>query len=195
MAREIEAKFRAGDPQAWRARLDACGAQPSARVLETNRILDTPARELLAKDCALRLRTCQPLEGDRQTTATLTYKGPRATGLMKAREEIETHVADPVATMAILQQLGFSEVLSYQKRRETWRLGDCEVCLDELPELGWFVEVEGPSPTAVESVLERLELSIQAALRETYVEMAAAHGRLTPDGPRWLHFEQKRDAT
>jgi adenylate cyclase class IV len=126
---------------------------------------------------------------DRGATATLTYKGPRAVDLPKTREEVEVVVGDPNAATTILQRLGFSEVILYEKRRETWRLDDCDVCLDELPKLGWFVEIEGPGRNAVEAARARLELSAATPLRETYVELAATHGDPDPTGVRRLHFE------
>lgn len=177
MAREIEAKYRLDDPDAVRARLVASGAKRITRVLEDNRIFDTAERKLLAADCGLRLRTCQSLEGDQPAAATLTYKGPRATAAAKVREELETPVARPDAIALILQRLGLREVVVYQKRRETWQLNACLVCLDELPRLGWFVEVEGPDLAALQAALEQLGLSSQSPLRETYVEIAATYAK------------------
>lgn len=176
MEQEIEAKFRLDDPGAISARLQACGARRVAQVLETNRMFDTAERKLLAADCGLRLRTCRRLDGDERASSTLTYKGPRAAGEVKVREEIETTVGDPSSIATILQRLGFNEVIIYEKRRETWQLDDCEVCLDELPRLGWFVEIEGPSPAAIQRVCHRLALSDRTAVRETYVELAAKRG-------------------
>jgi adenylate cyclase class 2 len=190
VTREIEAKFRLNDPARLRARLGAHGARRVGCVHETNRIFDTAGRKLLAADCGLRLRACRPLDnGGPPATHTLTYKGPRAPGSTKMREEIETVVADADATATILQRLGFNEVIVYEKRRETWRLDDCEVCLDELPKLGWFVEIEGPSREAVEAARTRLELSAATPLYETYVELAATHGDPGPTGMRCLRFE------
>lgn len=189
MAQEIEVKYRLGDPTPIRARLGACGARRITHLLETNRIFDTADRKLLAADCGLRLRTSRALEGEGPVAATLTYKGPRAAGSIKVREESETAVADPSASATILQRLGFVEVIVYEKRRETWRLAECEICLDELPLLGWFIEIEGPSPTAIETVCKRLELADRAALDETYVEMAAKHGSVREGNRARLEFE------
>ena len=64
----------------------------------------------------------------------------------------------------------------YEKHRETWRLERCDVCLDELPRLGWYVEIEGSDATAVGEVRRQLGLHTRPMLRETYVELAATHG-------------------
>ncbi|MFQ5806108.1 MAG: class IV adenylate cyclase [Phycisphaerae bacterium] len=126
---------------------------------------------------------------DLEAAATLTYKGPRNAGLTKTREEVETVVADADATATILQRLGFNQVIVYEKRRETWQLEACEVCLDKLPKLGWFVEIAGPTRADIEAVRERLELPATTALGETYVDMAATHGDADPTGVRRLQFE------
>jgi adenylate cyclase class 2 len=187
MAQEIEAKYRVADPAAFRERLAACGAQPGARVFEANRLFDTADRKLRAADCGLRVRTCRSLDDAQHTSATLTYKGPRAAGEMKVREEVETAVTDPSAVATILERLGFNEVIFYEKRRESWRVDECEVCLDELPRLGWFIEIEGPSAPAVTSACDKLKLSGQTALSKTYVEMAAEHG--APRGANTVGIE------
>jgi adenylate cyclase class 2 len=188
MAQEIEAKYRLHDPAGLRERLIARGAQRVTQVLEENRLFDTADRKLQAADSGLRLRTRRALDGGQPVSGTLTYKGPRAAGKMKTREEVETAVTDPSASATILQRLGFGEVVVYEKRRETWQLDECEVCLDELPQLGWFVEIEGPSVASIEAVASKLALHINRLLRETYVEMAAAHGTLGEDKCARLEF-------
>jgi len=195
MAQEIEAKFRVDDFGMTRARLERCDAQRVGQVLESDRILDTPERKLLAEDRALRLRTRAPLDGDRVVPATLTYKGPRAAAVAKIREEIETTVGDVTATAALLERLGLREVIVYEKRRESWKIGACTVCLDELPRLGRFVEVEGPSLEALEATLDLLGLALPGSLRETYVEMVAVRGELSAEGVRSVRFEPDGDAT
>jgi adenylate cyclase class 2 len=188
MMREIEAKYRVADPDALRRRLSAYGARQHARMFETNRLFDTTERELLAADCGLRLRTCRPLDDAQPPAATLTYKGPRDPGELKAREEVEASVGDADAVAAILQRLGFREVIVYEKHREAWRLGECEVCLDELPKLGWFVEIEGPGAKAIDPVLVELGLSRRTPSRDTYVELAARQGTQGADGIGRLVF-------
>jgi predicted adenylyl cyclase CyaB len=56
--------------------------------------------------------------------------------------EEETDVADPEAMEAILEALGFTPALVYEKRRQTWRLGKTEIVIDVLP-FGLFMEIEG----------------------------------------------------
>jgi predicted adenylyl cyclase CyaB len=192
MAREIEAKFRLEHVAALRARLAALGAQCIGTVLETNLILDTPARQLLSRGCGLRIRVAQPLDEPGARRVTLTYKGPpdadlRASGI-KAREEIETEAADDVRLVALFAGLSFAPVLYYEKRRENWHLAGAAVTLDELPELGWFVEIEAADVRVVESLRVQLGLGQTVPVTETYVELTARHGTPDADGTRGLRF-------
>ncbi len=191
MPQEIEAKLRIPGPEPLRGRLRALGAQPRAPVFETNRILDTADGRLRAAGCGLRVRCCRPLPpaaAHDTESAWLTFKGPRAAGELKQREELETGVADAAMLLALFERLGYRSVILYEKRRETWHLRSCEVTLDELPQLGWFAEIEGPDAQAIAAVRAQLDLAATPLVRETYVELAARHG--TPDaaGVRRLAF-------
>jgi adenylate cyclase class IV len=89
--------------------------------------------------------------------------------------------------LALLARLGFVETVVYEKRRETWQVGVCEVVLDELPQLGWFAEIEGPSESAVRECRTKLALDSEAIAPESYVELAARHG-VRMDGTVALRF-------
>ncbi len=104
----------------------------------------------------------------------LTYKGPRQAGRIKRRPEFQTAVAEAEPMIAILGRVGFAEVFRYEKRRTTWHVGECEVVLDELPRLGWFAEVEGPSEEAVLACLAEVGLAGEEIIRDTYVGLLVA---------------------
>lgn len=193
MSIEIEAKFRTADPEPVRQRLRELAARPGGRFFEMNHMYDTRDGRLRTADCGLRLRVCRPLDPDRaaeQPPALLTYKGPRAPGDPKIREELETAVADPARLAEILARLGFHEVVVYEKRRERWHLDACEVALDELPDLGWWIEIEGPDAAAIAHLQAQLGLAATPAVRETYVAMAATRGHLDAHGCRRLVFAE-----
>ena len=54
-----------------------------------------------------------------------------------------------------------------------WKVDGCEVCLDELPRLGTFVEVEGPDEDAITGVLEKLDLQNEPHITQSYASMLA----------------------
>lgn len=178
MAQEIEIKLALADPEALRARLVALGGAPRERVQEDNRLFDTPGRALRNADVGLRIRTSRPLgaAASNLESGTLTYKGPKCGHVIRQREEIETRIEDAAAAMQILDRLGFRVLVRYEKRRETWQLGSCEVSIDELPGLGWYVEIEGPGAAAIEQMRAALGLQEAAPVADTYAALTAAHG-------------------
>jgi len=200
MNREVELKLKLADPQHLRALLTRLNAPPAGPAFERNRIFDSPDRRLLRAGCGLRLRETRSPDAPRrvppaarppvqpQCVPTLTFKGPREPGVVKSRGEWETTVVDAAALAEILSRIGFAEVIAYEKRRETCRVHDCEICIDELPRLGWFVEIEGPTAAAVRAVQSLLKLPDAAIVPESYVELAARHGDATPDGRHTLAF-------
>lgn len=191
MPTETELKLRIVRPDEVRAQLRAAHGIDRGHVDEVNTLFDTPEGRLRAADCGLRVRQARRVGNDVSAgeIVTLTFKGPRATGGMKAREELETVVNDADMLGALLGRLGFSPVIVYEKRRETWQLGPCEVVVDELPQLGHFIELEGPDESAVAAVAHQLGLNVNEAVQKTYVELAAEHGVTDAAGVSRLLFD------
>jgi adenylate cyclase class 2 len=107
----------------------------------------------------------------------LTYKERFPTSSsIKHQHEDETRVADPEAMDAILDALGFTPALVYEKRRETWRLGKAEIVIDELP-FGLFMEIEG-SETDIKAIERKLGIKGLRAERATYPQLALKHGTM-----------------
>lgn len=187
MAVEIEAKMKVPNHAATRQRLVELGAKSVSSQLETNMFFDTEDRSLLTADKGLRLRVNRDA-----TTATekyvITYKGPRKPGALKSREELELVVDNAAAAEQLLTALGYRRVLQFEKRRESWDLENCHVELDELPHLGVYVEIEGPSEPAVMRVREALGLSKQALLKTSYVAMLLSHLQNTGESGRVVKF-------
>lgn len=176
MALEIEIKLKLDDPHGLRARLRAAGAASTGQsVIELNQIFDTSDEALRRQGCALRIRQATPAGGG-AATAILTYKSAGGDSEFKAREELETTVGDPAVMVSVLARLGYREVIVYEKRRETWHVGECEVVIDELPRLGWFAEIEGPSDGALRSCRSLLGLDDAKAERDSYIALTARHG-------------------
>ena len=95
--------------------------------------------------------------------------------------EDERKLADSVA-------LGLRAELTFEKRRESWKLGDCKVELDELPVLGKFVEVEGPSGEAVEAVRAQLRVADHPHISDSYIAMLMKHVQQSPTPIKTIRF-------
>jgi predicted adenylyl cyclase CyaB len=173
VAVEIEAKFRLSDRTAIRRRLARLGARPQGMVLEHNTYFDTPGGRLRRRDCGLRIRLIH--RTGRAVRAWLTYKGPRRRGNLKIRPEEEVELSCPRAARAILEGLGLRAVASFQKRRWDYRLGRARVSLDELPELGFFLEIEADDAPAVRKAARRLGLAGEAPVTDTYLALVVRH--------------------
>lgn len=185
---ELECKLAVDSHEPVRDALRAAGATRVGRVREFNRLFDRADGSLRDAGCGLRVRQVTLLEGD-GPGSSVTYKGPVQKGAFKLREEIETAVADSEAMEKLLVALGYKVHVSFEKLRETWRLGGCLVELDELPQLGEFVEVEGPDDTSINRVIEHLQLEKAIQIRENYVTLVARTGEANADGCVTLCFE------
>jgi len=170
MPLEIEAKMAVPNVKPVRATLERLNATGGALTLETNIFFDTPDRALLKAGSGLRLRTNHDAASGRETHV-ITHKGPLLAGGVKSREETELTVENAADAADLLAQLGFSKTLTFQKRRESWKLGGCKIELDEVPHLGSFVEVEGPDEPTVMRVREQLGLADRPIIKTSYIGM------------------------
>lgn len=179
MAIEIEAKMKVDDHGPTRARLHQLGATPKSAVLETNTFFDTPDRALYAQNKGLRVRFMRGLRETSEKTV-ITFKGPQMMGPLKTRPEHEITVTNPIEAVSFFEAMGYARTLTFQKRRESWKLGECSVELDEVPQLGFFVEIEGPDEHVVMEAREALGLAdcpiIKTAYTTLLMEYLQQHG-------------------
>jgi adenylate cyclase, class 2 len=167
---EVEKKFRLTKRQrdAVLKRLPEIGASLEGEDFEENTLFSGTA--LQSGSAILRLRRVTG-------RATLTYKKrlPGTSAIKQQREE-ETQIADPEAMETILEALGFTPALVYEKRRQTWRLGKAEIVIDVLP-FGLFMEIEG-RPSEIKMVERKLGLKGLKAEQATYPQLTAKHGKV-----------------
>ena len=160
MAQEIEAKFYVSRAADLQQRIEGLGAVLIAhRVHELNLRFDTPDRELHQLGHVLRLR--------QDTRARLTYKdAARMDAGALSRSELEVTVSDFNVTRNLLEALGYQVALIYEKFRTTYRLGQTELMLDEMP-YGDFLEIEGNAED-IRQCAEHLGLTWSAAIPDSY---------------------------
>lgn len=179
---EIEKKYRLTKQQRelLLRRLPEIGAVLEGEEFEENTLYQ--GAELQSKQCVLRLRRV----GDK---AVLTYKQrfPSSSSI-KHQQEDETDVADAEAMEAILDALGFTPALVYEKRRMTWRLDNAEIVIDELP-FGLFMEIEA-AENEIGKIERKLAVKGLKAEHATYPQLAERHGE-TQDGLIEARFKQK----
>ncbi len=188
MDQEIEVKFYLADPERLRQRVINAGAElAQARVFEQNLRFDTPEMSLRARAQVLRLRADQ--------AAHLTFKGPgQVRGGVLERQEIEFEVSDFGAARRLLEALGYRVYTSYEKYRETYKLGEVIIALDAMP-FGYFAELEGPSAQEIYAAADALGLDWSKRLSTSYLDQFyALKARLNLDADA-LSFEAFRGLT
>ncbi|MGH9875685.1 MAG: class IV adenylate cyclase [Pyrinomonadaceae bacterium] len=168
---EIEKKYRLTTKQREEVllHLPKIGAKRKGEDFEENTLYIGGALD--QGRSVLRLRRL-----NKDSSAILTYKQrfPVRSDIKHQRED-ETRVDDPDAMELILDALGFTPGLIYEKRRETWSLGKTEIVIDELP-FGLFMEIEGAEQDIrdIESKLAIKRLRTEPA---TYPQLTLKHGK------------------
>lgn len=195
MGKEIEAKFRVDDEQAFRESLQRLGANYKGAWCETDVFFDHPNERLIEQDMALRMRLDVPLDDAARQChllPRLTYKGRRQTGALKIRPEHEVTVPDVSGMRQVLHWLNYMEVFCYQKTRRKWQCEGCEVTLDDVPLLGLYAEVEGPDEQTVNDVLRKLGRDDGQTLTTSYVHLL--HDKLGDMQPNSCVYADGRTA-
>jgi adenylate cyclase class 2 len=178
---EVEQKYLVEDLSAVRSGLRDVGGQEAGERIEVDTYYAHPARDFARTDEALRIRRV-----DRSNL--LAYKGPKLDATTKTRREIELPLGsgEEVAAdwAALLEVLGFRPVAEVRKRRQKvrvpWQGRDVDVSLDEVDEVGTFVELElltteaavDGAKAVIASLAEHLGLS--ESERRSYLELLLA---------------------
>jgi len=176
MGLEVEIKLPVESHEQTRQKLRDLGADFLREGIETNWIYDRDNGSLRTGGLGLRLRTVDVTSG-KPFPATLTVKGPLLPGPFKRRDEFEITVDNAETTNQMLAMLGFTCVLKYQKRRESWRFMQCNVELDEPPHIGMFVEIEGPDDGCIRAAQKSLGLGSIFHLPQSYPHLLLVHCR------------------
>lgn len=157
MNTEIEATFLEVDHDALRARLEELGAtcaEPQHDMRRT--VYDFPDLRLDKKAAWVRVRQ----EAEK---ITMTFKH-RQSETSEGMKEVELVINDYADACAFLEAIGLTVKGVQETKREVWRLGNCEIMLDEWPWIPAYVEIEGPSEADVKSVSEQLGFDYGTAL-------------------------------
>ncbi|MDD5473430.1 MAG: class IV adenylate cyclase [Candidatus Methanoperedens sp.] len=170
---EIEVKAHVDEPKQMERAVIALGASPIGIESQVDTYYNTPYRDFGETDEALRIRV-------QNGVSFLTYKGPKMDRVSKTRKEFQAGINDANTMGNILSSLGFFPVATVTKKRKNFRLGDFFISLDEVRNLGDFIEIEMSVKDSynyeekVESVfklIEKLGISRESTIRSSYLEM------------------------
>ncbi|GAG17105.1 unnamed protein product [marine sediment metagenome] len=186
MCIEIEAKLKVDSHKEITEKLTELGAEFLEEQLQTDYYFDDAETTLTESDRCLRLR--RQMVGKTESFF-LTYKGTKEKNEFKKRQEIEIEVGDADSAQKLLSGLGYEKVLVFEKKRRIWRLGECEVSLDELPLLGGFVEIEGPDGERIADARRNLGLANVPHIGESYAFLMDEKLRQLGKEEREVFFE------
>lgn len=168
---EIEQKFAHADFDAIQRRLSEWQARPGEEHTEADHYFNAPDRDFARTDEAFRLRRVGEAN-------YLTYKGPKQSGPVKVRTELEIPLRDGSTAaeqiVQLLTHLGYRPVAVVRKQRRTYHLERggfaLLVCLDEVERLGRFAEVEIVAPEEQVDAARTVLADTTAALGLTELE-------------------------
>jgi len=149
MQTEIEAKFLDVDHDVVRAKLKKLGAvceRPHTLMRRKN--FDFPVRKQMAGWVRVR---------DEGGKITLSYKQMNDRGV-HGTKEINVTVDDFEKTCQLLLALGLAQTSYQETKRESWKLGQTEIELDEWPWLEPLAEIEAASEQKLWEVAKLLGL-------------------------------------
>ncbi|MDB5177243.1 MAG: uncharacterized protein JWN75_911 [Candidatus Saccharibacteria bacterium] len=148
MQTEIEVKFLDINFDDVRAKLQELGAhlEQPMRLMRRS-LIEMPHHE--AVKGFVRIRD----EGDK---VTMTYKQRDDEFDLHGTKEIEVEVSDFDDTVKLLDAAGWPPITYQETKRETWKLGEAEIVLDEWPWIPPYIEIEAPNEEIVRRTAENL---------------------------------------
>ena len=170
---EVETKLKIDDIEHTEERIKELIGDYKGEKTEIDLYYDHPNIQILSGGRALRVR-------DAGGKYRLTYKGPKKDDVTTSRAEIEIGIESAREMIEILNELGFYEICEVKKLRKTYLLKDLIITLDNVSDLGEFIEVEGKASNDDEfeekkdeifKLLKKLGLSTGEISQRSYLEM------------------------
>lgn len=174
--KEIEIKHRLHNPEHVHSQLHALGAVQVANAEFQEDTYYVPAHRNFLDEAIISewLRIRRTADG-----ATITYKRwlPVGADIQTHCDEYEAVIAPVEAVERIFEALDMRSIVCVRKKRSSWRLAHCEVAIDDVDQLGSFIELEFKGEC--ESVDQALS-SLQAVLHSLQAEVAPQDRRGYP---------------
>jgi adenylate cyclase class 2 len=170
---EVEVKAQVEDAAAIESRLLQIGVIFQKEIHQSDTYFQHPMRDFARTDEALRIR----ITDDKNY---LTYKGAKIDSTSKTREEIELEVQEPFKLVELLTKIGLIPIKKVVKSRKSYSFGDITISLDNVEELGSYIELElavsdktqiPPARTRLFSLFKQLEISSKNFERRSYLEL------------------------
>ena len=173
MPKETETKFKLECPSVFRRKLAKIKARFISKKTERDIYYRDPSGRVAADVIRLRRvgRKCIFTVKKRVfSTRSRTYK---------VREELEASVDDAKAFGEMLKELGFRPFFRKKKIRELYTWKGAKILIDQLPKIGYYVEIEAPIKK-IKKLARNLDLDMKKATSKNYRELLRAHHSFLP---------------
>lgn len=144
MNNEIEAQFLDIDKDAIRSKLKEIGAKLDKPEVLMRRVVFYTGEHSFA-----RVR-------DEGGKIVMTYKYITDDHSILGKKEVNIEVNDYDDAILFLKGCGLKIKAHQETKREVWKFGDTEICIDTWPWLPTFIEIEGPTEESVWKTAEKL---------------------------------------
>lgn len=166
---ELEIKIAIGSGEHFKQVYDKCNklfGPLTSHLRQLDEYFDTPDGQLKKQDLVVRIRS----NGEKKSIALKSPRVELPSGMTNRIElEFLSAEGENVREQLLSQGLNSNEVA--EKERWTFIHKDCEIVLDKLPFIGSFIEIEGPSETAINEIVVLLNLSSCEVVRQNYGEL------------------------
>jgi adenylate cyclase class 2 len=153
MKPEIEVKFLNIDIDDIRHRLTEAGAHLEQPMrLMKRALIEEPHH--LAEHSFIRVR----VDGDK-VTLTFKRRADQAASTIDGTMELEVTVSSFDDTVELFKQAGWAYKTLQESKRETWRLGEAEIVIDEWPWVEPYIEIEAETESQVKDAAATLNLA------------------------------------
>lgn len=166
---ELEIKIQIESEEHFQRIYNTCKhflGSPVSHNLQLDEYYDTPDGQLEKQDLVIRIRSTN----DKKIIALKSPRVKLPSGVTN-RIELEFLSAHGEKVHEQLLNQGLRPNEAAEKERWTFVYQDCEIVLDQLPFIGSFIEIEGPSEQAIQEVIHFLDLSSCKIVQKNYGEL------------------------
>lgn len=146
MNTELEKKFKITSPDKAKQELAELGAQFVGETHDVDTYFKVPQDK--PNTLYLRIRT----RGNKSTLAFHEVVDDLET------KEWETEVANGQTTQDIIGKLGFEIDVTVDKTRQKYSFDNSEILLDNIADLGYFIEIESPDEQELDNIAAKFTL-------------------------------------
>jgi len=141
--REIEVKFKVLSRETLLEKLREMGVELGQPVHQTDYLFVHPGTEYPPVPAGFPVYRIR-VENNKNSLITLKIPQKNSVGSTNSQDckEYETTIGDPEVMFAFLRALHLETLPTVSKKRIKGKIGDIEICIDEVEKLGTFIEAE-----------------------------------------------------